>query len=162
MIHGTSIPSTMNALTSPICQRALEIVIGYLIRGGRAQAAVELLDDLVEEAGYPLAPARQFIAILVNVHLVGWVAGSITQRVDHDAAVGWVTERLGPDAGAAAAGLITMIKSPQASRAGEQDRDPSEFIAAAVWLCAGMVATAGSGDVGWLSSLEPAVPGQVR
>ncbi|MEU2850544.1 hypothetical protein AB0K71_06505 [Streptomyces syringium] len=125
----------------------------------RVHVGLERISDLEgpEAAGY-------FGATFVTV-VFGWLVGAREAGLaprEAGRAVEWIRDAFGADAERAVLVLAGLIGHPDA-RDGTVDDAMDElgdaFLPAAIWLVAGVVATAGGGDTAWLRQFDPAPAG---
>ncbi|MFI8941118.1 hypothetical protein [Streptomyces syringium] len=125
----------------------------------RVHVGLERISDLEgpEVAGY-------FGATFVTV-VFGWLVGAREAGLaprEAGRAVEWIRDAFGADAERAVLMLAGLIGHPDA-RDGTVDDAMDElgdaFLPAALWLVAGVVATAGGGDTAWLRQFDPAPAG---
>jgi hypothetical protein len=99
--------------------------------------------------------------------LLGWLVGAREHVADAEAgadpalgpgAVDWVRANLGADESGQAlilAGALDHPLAPQLTMADAVERLGDALLPALLWLVAGLTATAGDGDTGWLGRFEP-------
>ncbi|MEU8924227.1 hypothetical protein AB0D10_25335 [Kitasatospora sp. NPDC048545] len=109
--------------------------------------------------------AAGLMASLLFGALAGWLAGAREAGLKPDdavAAIDWVRESLGAGYRRKVMHVAGIIGHPDASgdtvnEAADQLGD--DFLPAFIWLTAGVVATAGQGDVHWLDQFDISLGG---
>ncbi|MEU2513045.1 hypothetical protein [Streptomyces syringium] len=143
----------------------LEPLVGAIVerKDPRIALSVDVGLQRISDLEGPEA-AGYFGATLLGV-VFGWLVGAREAGLaprDAGQAVEWIRDTFGADAERAVLMLAGLIGHPEA-RDGTVEEAMDElgdaFLPAAIWLVAGVVATAGGGDTAWLRQFDLAPVG---
>ncbi|MFJ9446388.1 hypothetical protein ACIRRH_31695 [Kitasatospora sp. NPDC101235] len=144
---------------------SLRNVISAIIDRHDPRIAMRVVLGIDRAAATEGEEAAGLMASLLFGALAGWLSGAREAGLspnDATAAVDWVRESLGTANGRKVMHIAGIIGHPSASGATVNeaaDQLGDDFLPTFIWLTAGVVATAGKGDVHWLNQFDISLGG---
>lgn len=138
----------------------LEPVVGALVERKDPDIALSVHVGLERISDLEGPEAAGYFGATILAVVFGWLVGARDAGLaprEAERAMEWIRTDLGADAERAAQRLGGLIGHPEArddTVDDVMDALGDEFIPAAIWLVAGVVATAGGGDAAWLRRFD--------
>jgi hypothetical protein len=133
-------------------------VQGTVTDDGDVSAALQSVADLAVALDFAdQGDTGDVIVATVITQLMGWLVGARDREIDTSAVLEWVHDVLGEEAHNAAFMVSRLIGHPLAPEMTMEEAEvrlETLFIPAMIWLAAGVTATAGGGDAGWLRQFD--------